>query len=983
MSILNDIYIHAKEYGSIPFWSWNDKLDPEKLRRQIRRMKELGMNGFFMHARGGLETEYLSDEWFDCIRASIDEAKKLDMEAWSYDENGWPSGFAGGELLNDKDNFALGLLEEKVPSFKTDEDTVGVYVRNSDGTFKRVEGEVDGCNEYLRIYLQYECSYVDTLNADVTKKFVELTHQRYKDECGDDFGKAMPGFFTDEPQYFRWGHAYSKILPEEFRKAYGYEIYDGLPSLFYNDVPNGEKFRFDYYKLIHNLFINNWVKVVYDWCHENGVKLTGHPIEELTLGGQMLCCGGVMPFYEYEDIPGIDYLARGLKCDTSSKQLGSVCSQLDKKKALSEMYGCCGWDVSPRELKIITDMMYSNGVNLMCQHLYPYSERGQRKRDYPLHYSEHNPWQDSMVNFDWHYNRLGSALSRGEEFAPVLVIHPMHGTYMHYKKGEEWHKEIEDHFIGLSNLLGNNQVPYHYGDEILMSKYASVNGDKLCVGKCTYEAVIIPFTYSLDKNTVELLKTYLSAGGKVWLYKDVPGHVDGEVADLLWLQANVSWEDILAYRDAVVSLDNTNVSTIRKMTRILPDGSSLIFLTNVSKEKYDCVEVVIPSAKKVCEIDIDSYTDHIDTKKVYCDSHGDGKILYLSFDEAQSYLLWVNGEVDSVIPGRPLKNGKFIPVPETATLVEKPLNTFLFDIASLSKDGKSFDEPLSIYGIKDNLLKEKYNGHVWLKYEFNVADGFRAESLKLVLEPMRQVALTVNGTPVSLETKESWFDESFSAIDISKEVRCGKNEVIVEIDYYQRDYVYYVLYGGVSESLRNCLTFDTEIEAAYLIGDFAVTTDAEFVPDENNSFLYDGNFVITSQKDKVYLPNLITDGYPFFSGHMKASFEYEYSSGAPTVLSLSGRFATCKVTVNGNDVGTMLFDHTFDLEKYLKNGKNEIVLDFTCAMRNAFGPHHRPIAEPFAVSPVTFSFENEWNGRECANYLSRYAFVQFGVEGAK
>ena len=35
------------------------------------------MNGFFMHARCGLVTDYLSDEWFECVGACIDEAKKL------------------------------------------------------------------------------------------------------------------------------------------------------------------------------------------------------------------------------------------------------------------------------------------------------------------------------------------------------------------------------------------------------------------------------------------------------------------------------------------------------------------------------------------------------------------------------------------------------------------------------------------------------------------------------------------------------------------------------------------------------------------------------------------------------------------------------------------------------------------------------------------------------------------------------------------
>ncbi|MBQ4606619.1 MAG: glycoside hydrolase, partial [Clostridia bacterium] len=219
-NLLQKIYDKAPSYGSIPFWSWNDKLEEGELRRQIRRMKELGMNGFFMHARGGLETEYLSDDWFHCVNVCVDEAKKLGMEAWSYDENGWPSGFAGGKLLDDKKNFALGMLTEIVAEFPEDEDTIAAYTKNEDGSYNWVTAPVDGCSEYLRIYRQYDNSYVDVLDGEITKEFLRLTHDEYKKACGEDFGGAMPGFFTDEPQYFRWGHTYSNTLPKIFKETY-------------------------------------------------------------------------------------------------------------------------------------------------------------------------------------------------------------------------------------------------------------------------------------------------------------------------------------------------------------------------------------------------------------------------------------------------------------------------------------------------------------------------------------------------------------------------------------------------------------------------------------------------------------------------------------------------------------------------------------------------------------------------------------------
>ena len=83
-------------YASIPFWSWNYRLEPEKLKEQIGWMKRQGLGGFIIHARKGLLTEYMGEEWLSCVGVCIEEAERLGMEVWLYDENGWPSGFAGG-----------------------------------------------------------------------------------------------------------------------------------------------------------------------------------------------------------------------------------------------------------------------------------------------------------------------------------------------------------------------------------------------------------------------------------------------------------------------------------------------------------------------------------------------------------------------------------------------------------------------------------------------------------------------------------------------------------------------------------------------------------------------------------------------------------------------------------------------------------------------------------------------------------------------
>jgi len=67
-------------------WLMNAKLEKDELLRQLPVFKEMGMSGVCMHSRTGLATEYLGEEWFELINTCADEAERLGLEAWLYDE---------------------------------------------------------------------------------------------------------------------------------------------------------------------------------------------------------------------------------------------------------------------------------------------------------------------------------------------------------------------------------------------------------------------------------------------------------------------------------------------------------------------------------------------------------------------------------------------------------------------------------------------------------------------------------------------------------------------------------------------------------------------------------------------------------------------------------------------------------------------------------------------------------------------------------
>ncbi|MHB1151356.1 MAG: glycosyl hydrolase [Eubacteriales bacterium] len=968
-NLINDIKQNAVTHGSLPFWSWNDKLEPQELRRQINVMHSLGMKGFFMHARGGLDTEYLSDEWYDCINQCVDEAKKLGMEAWSYDENGWPSGFAGGLLLADPANHATWLDYTTEKEFPSGEDILGIYVLENN---KIIKVSNPCAEEYHVIRQKYDASYVDTMDADITRKFINATHEEYKKRVG--FNESMPGFFTDEPQYYRWATPWSNKMPQEFDAKYGYSVFSALPALFI-DFEGSDEFRYDYFKLCHELFINNFIKLLYEWCEENGCKITGHAVEESFLAGQMWCCGGVMPFYEYEHIPGIDYLGRGLSSDLSPKQIGSACAQLGKREVISEMFACCGWDVTPSELKRIAELQYAGGVNMMCQHLYSYSIRGQRKRDYPAHYSEHLPWQNVLGDFNRFFNNLGYTLSLGEESVNTLVIHPIHSAYMKYKRPQDGHSiaDLERHTTDLSNLLSRNQIPYHWGDENMMAKIASVEGKKIKVGLCTYNYVIVPYSYTLDSTTSVLLKEYLSNGGKLWLYSDAPACIDGRISDMSWLKTTAAFGDIKAAAESKITLNGTNVPALRQQIRNTENGR-IIYITNLSEDTIKDVKINITDCRGVYELDMDS----LEKKPVHAVKHKNGLEVTFNFEGVQSCVLVESDEIEPYCACCQADESKPIIFENGFRFKVRPENMINLDYVQLSYDGNHFEQFRPVMHVKDLLFRSRYKGQLWLKYNFNIESN--PSSLSVAVEPLDYNSFKVNGTDVEL-CDQWWLDRSFKTADIASYVKNGNNEIIMSFSYFQRDYVYYVLYGGVSESLRNCLNFDVEIESIYLFGGFEIAADkTRFTPSERHSICYDGSFALKEQKDEIDVGDIVTDGYPFFGGAIEIETDYHYSADSGTELFISGRFAVCEVTVNGNFAGRLMFTNHCDCSKLLIEGKNVIGLKLYNSNRNLLGPHHRHDPEPYGVGPNTFSFEKEWHDEKCPGYTDRYAFVRFGID---
>ncbi len=948
-----------RDYRPVPFWSWNDDLQPEELIRQINYMHDKGIGGFFMHARGGLKTEYLSEKWFECIKACVEESKKVNMNAWSYDENGWPSGFAGMKLLEDKNNHEKYLDRSVGDSF--DEKADAVYFVDESGKMTKTDKPL-GKGTYVNIYLKVNPSVVDILDKTIVRKFIDLTHERYKKECGANFGTYMLGFFTDEPQYYRWATPYSPVLVPYFKEKYGLDLWEELGKLFV-DCEGAYSFRYKYWNALHEFFINSFVKQIYDWCEENGCKFTGHAVEESRIHMQMWCCAGLMDFYEYEHIPGIDWLGRYIGTELEPKQIGSVAEQLGKKHVLTETFACCGWDVTPQELKRIAEWQYVNGVNLMCQHLTAYSIRGQRKRDYPTSYSEHMAWFDKFKNFNDYFAGLGYLLAESRNRVNVLILHPIKTAYLTYDRNVDYPsvKELEDSFANTIETFGAKNIPHHFGDENLIKRHGKVENGKFIVGNYAYDYVYIPQMKDMDKSTLDLLVEFTAQGGKLAVEKDLPEYLEGEKYSFAELKPNCTFKDIENSVEYKVYSDSAEIRTAYR------DGEfgRFLYVVNISEKDVEA------------EIKLNSkypYGYNIEKLEKYPLVLKDGKVC-LKLEEGGSAIIF---ESDEPYAADKFYDGEYIDLSGEWKLTEKPLNSLTIDKARLSLDGVNYGKSGYIPAIFNDLIAKKYVGKIYLKYVFNVKE--KTDNTFLECERMDIKKCEINGNTVELKEKGT-LDKSFLTCDIAKNVVVGENELVFTIDFYEREHVYFVLSDVTpeKESLKNCLSYDTELESIYIRGNFAVYDD-ELKTESDTIMLSDGNYYIAKAKDTVNVKNITKDGYLFFMGKLSVEKKVTIKAGC-SALKFTGRFAALDVFVDGNFVKTVMFDRICDLAAYADGKEHLLTLVIYSSNRNIYGPHHfKPEYEPLSVSPWTFDLTGSWKDNyESDYYRENYSFVKFSI----
>ena len=538
--------------------------------------------------------EFCRDGWWADLRFIIGECKRLGLKIWLLDDAHFPTGYANGALAGEDVDPALkktvlkhrtvtvvgpqpstviklGNLMDPTERFvgAATFDAAGapldfeLSVEQADGTPACLRFDAPAGVTTLELYVTsqktgFRDEYINMVDADSCRMLINAVYEPTFTHLGDEFGKTILGFFTDEPGFMNEKGAtledastnsfigrgdmalpWSDELARRLHEALGMDWLSELRGLWTRD-PAGARVRHTYMDIATQLYRACFDEQIGDWCRERGVMHIGHVIEDKSCHTRLgQGAGHYFRAVAGQDMAGIDVvinqLAPGIDHGPYSyfhgawnmefftyalAKLGSSAARLDPKKqgrCMAEVFGAFGWHEGLREMKWIADHMLVRGVNWFTPHAFsmaPFPDW-----DCPPHFYAHgnNPQWPHFGQLMSYMNRTATLLSEGCATRPVAIL---------YHADAEWAGSampIERVAAELTRAqIDFDFVPAEAFEDKSRYKVSIADG-LLGVNNCHYQAFVMPGATFIGAETAKAARYMTDAGVMVLAVDEVPG----------------------------------------------------------------------------------------------------------------------------------------------------------------------------------------------------------------------------------------------------------------------------------------------------------------------------------------------------------------------------------------------------------------------------------------------------------------------------
>lgn len=541
-----------KQFYPTPFWHINGEMTDEGIVQQMTDAKlKAKFNGVAVLPVGNTLPDFLSGAYFKKFGLILEAAKKLDVNIILYDDTGFPSGTAGGQLEKQFPQDVRKTIEKSEvirtgPGFWKSPLPVGklmAAVAMNTETLERIDlrGSI---NEHQILnwrvpagdwrIMFFTCntatfwkSYfpVDYLDTTAVNHFMSLTYDKYAKQFSSYFGNTIQLTFFDDVGFLWTERTWTNAFNEKFREVNGFDPAVYYPALWYNIGSETEAARVAFFNTRSELMAEGYPKMVTKWTKKYGLKNTGHPpgnygIQPVDMSGD------IFKFYRYTDLPLADLIIEYGRGRDGFKLISSASDLYDRPITATEIYGAL------KEELVDSLMLYralmeiqARGINFVIPHGMWYDPS--KVSIPPLVSPFSKKLAPGLSSYSDYVGRTCYLLQGGRRVSDIALLYPIAslqgGFYFDSpdnKRAGTWAYPEAD-YLKISDMLTNEirrDFTFVHPEYLATDKY-SVQKGQLHLNNNEnfqdYKIIIIPGGKVISVEALRKIKQFYDAGGKV------------------------------------------------------------------------------------------------------------------------------------------------------------------------------------------------------------------------------------------------------------------------------------------------------------------------------------------------------------------------------------------------------------------------------------------------------------------------------------
>jgi hypothetical protein len=499
--------------------------------RTIHLYKDRGLGGVVCNVafHGYLQSE---ENWKK-LAAGVDACAALGMTVWIYDEEGYPSGSAGGLVL--KENPALEAL------------ALAYDPSRSDPLFLRPAYEfTHPSNNYYAAR-----RYINLLDDRADRSFIAHTHDAYYRHLQRHFGKTIQAMFTDEPSLVavNLGHLPDEIrkkvrvidsidpavrplptvpwsydLADRYRERYSEDLTAQRKSLFVGHTAEDRRVRTQFWGLVADLVADRYFGTIQKWCAGHGIASSGHTLWEEDLMHHPALDGNKLKALTRMDIPGLDVLSSDPEAVIYS---GWMTAGLPSSAAIL--------NGGRRVMTEVSDFAQTMGGGLASLAEMQATAAWQAAwgvTEFTLYYSLDKRPADEYRAYGTYIGRLNALLKPARMARDVLLYYPVRDLWAEYLPVAEplqlasqspRAQRIVASFVRLGQALQRSQIPFAMIDHENLAAARPGADSSLAIGPYRFTTLVLPADVELPQPAAGVVERFRAQGGRVAAETGPPG----------------------------------------------------------------------------------------------------------------------------------------------------------------------------------------------------------------------------------------------------------------------------------------------------------------------------------------------------------------------------------------------------------------------------------------------------------------------------